>query len=317
MIEENHELPDGWVLSTLATSAALVNARVDPTQIPDVPYIGLEHVEAHTMRLVGHGSASDVRSTKTRFSTGDVLYGKLRPYLNKVIQPDFDGICSTDFLVFTESPDLDPGYLANYLNQIWVADQAHHLSNGVELPRVDWKSLSQLPIAYPRSKAKQRAIVDGVRAIRRFQSSASLHLASAREAIERFRQAVLAAACSGRLTVDWRDRHPIAHSVETALAKVNGQKSRRGVGEVLSDLPLPDVPDSYVITTVGSASVMLEYGTSKRAEVSTNGVPVLRMGNIQDGQLELDDLKYCPVDREIERLMLQRRRPSLQPDQQS
>ena len=116
MIDEDRELPDGWELSTLAASSALVKAKVDPAQSPDVPYIGLEHVEAHTMRLLGHGAASDVKSTKTRFSAGDVLYGKLRPYLNKVTRPDFDGICSTDFLVFTESPDLDPGY-----------DEAHSL----------------------------------------------------------------------------------------------------------------------------------------------------------------------------------------------
>src|SRR2546425_860954 len=103
MIDEDRELPDGWKLSTLGASATLVNTKVDPRQIPDVPYVGLEHVEAQTMRLIGHGTASEVRSTKSEFSSGDVLYGKLRPYLNKVARPDFDGVCSTDFLVFTES----------------------------------------------------------------------------------------------------------------------------------------------------------------------------------------------------------------------
>jgi type I restriction enzyme, S subunit len=117
------EAPEGWAQSTLGAVAHLVKDKVDPAEVPDdSPYVGLEHVEAHTMKLLGHGRASDVKSTKTRFRAGDVLYGKLRPYLNKVTRPDFDGICSTDFLVFGHSRELDRGYLAHYLNQLWVAD---------------------------------------------------------------------------------------------------------------------------------------------------------------------------------------------------
>jgi len=114
------------------------------------------------MKLLGHGRASDIRSTKARFNAGDVLYGKLRPYLNKVVRPEFGGICSTDFLVFGESPAIDRGYLAHYLNQLWVADRAHHLSSGVELPRVAWKSLGELPITYPVSREVQQLIVRAI-----------------------------------------------------------------------------------------------------------------------------------------------------------
>jgi type I restriction enzyme S subunit len=131
---DDFEPPEGWTLSTLGQAAQLVKEKVDPLTTPDSRYVGLEHVEAHSMRLLGSGRGSDVKSAKSKFSAGDVLYGKLRPYLNKVAQPDFHGISSTDFLVFTESKQLDAGYLAHYLNQRWVADRAHHLSAGVELP---------------------------------------------------------------------------------------------------------------------------------------------------------------------------------------
>jgi type I restriction enzyme, S subunit len=92
--------------------------------------------------------------------------------------------------------------------------------------------------------------------------------------------------------------------VELALANVPARKQRRTPYNEPDDLVVPDVPSSYIVSTVGQASVVLEYGTSKRAEASADGVPVLRMGNIQDGRLDVSDLKYCPVDREIERLML-------------
>ncbi len=96
-------VPEHWVVKPLGEAALLAKDKVDPSSVSHARYIGLEHIEAQTMRLLGYGSASDVKSTKTRFRAGDVLYGKLRPYLNKVAQPPFDGICSTDLLVFTRS----------------------------------------------------------------------------------------------------------------------------------------------------------------------------------------------------------------------
>lgn len=198
--------PEGWRREPLKDAVRLIKDKVDPTSVsPETPYIGLEHVEAHSMRLLGHGRATDVKSTKSVFQAGDVLYGKLRPYLNKVVRPDFDGICSTDFLVFGESPRLDSGYLAHYLNQLWVADQAHQLSNGVELPRVNWESLSQLPLDYPPSKADQRSIVTQIQRAASLRFSAASHVAAGRRAVKQLRQAILAAACSGRLTQDLRD----------------------------------------------------------------------------------------------------------------
>ena len=55
-----------------------------PTEHPELPYIGLEHVEAHTAKLLGSVPATEMRSTANRFYSGDVLYSRLRPYLNKV-----------------------------------------------------------------------------------------------------------------------------------------------------------------------------------------------------------------------------------------
>ena len=292
--------------STLGDVALLVKDKVDPAVAAESNYLGLEHVEAHTMRIIGNGRGSDVKSAKTRFRPGDVLYGKLRPYLNKVAKPEFEGICSTDFLVFRESEQLDAGYLAQFLNQLWVAEQAHHISAGVELPRVDWKGLSSFPISYPTSKEAQRAIVQSIEAARSHAGSASVHLDGSVRAIQRLRQAVLASACSGRLTADWREANPDAKSVSDALNELRSGKKVRRQREQAVSLPLPDLPDSYVISSVGDCSVMVEYGTSQKCVADPAvGVPVLRMGNIQDGKLDLSDLKYCSVDDEIDGLMLE------------
>lgn len=289
----------------LSDTARLVKDKTDPTTVSaDTPYVGLEHVEAHTMRLLGHGHAADVKSTKSVFQAGDVLYGKLRPYLNKVVRPDFDGICSTDFLIFRESPKLDNGYLAYYLNQLWVADQAHQLSNGMELPRVNWKLLSQLPLDYPADKAEQRAITAQIERAAELRFSCDAQLKMGRHAIQQLRKTVLTAACSGGLTTDWRERHPDATTAAEVLANSSLKRRRRSLNSPI-EITIPEFPDSYVIATVGQAAQVIEYGTSQKMDADLNdGIPILRMGNIQDGLLDFTDLKYHALDKEIEKLLL-------------
>jgi hypothetical protein len=94
-------LPPGWIQTTLGEINAPSRDRAHPQDEPDLPYVGLvEHVESQTMRLLGRGKTSDLKSSSVRFSEGDVLYGKMRSYLNKVWLAEFDGLCSVEFLVF-------------------------------------------------------------------------------------------------------------------------------------------------------------------------------------------------------------------------
>lgn len=151
----------------------------------------------------------------------------------------------------------------------------------------------------------QHSLVRVLRATRLHAISSSVHLHSACKAIERFRQAILAAACSGHLTADWREVHQNAQSVETALARLAAGKKRQSSSDESVDLPMSELPESYILGTIAAAAVLIEYGTSQRSEVGIDGIPVLRMGNIQNGSLDLSDLKYCVAGREIDKLMLQ------------
>lgn len=103
-------LPWGWANTKLQYLVEPSKDKVNPSEIDCVPYVGLEHIEKGKGALLGHGYSAEVRSTKTRFYQGDFLYGKLRPYLNKVYLADFEGICSTDILVFPNSQHLSNRY---------------------------------------------------------------------------------------------------------------------------------------------------------------------------------------------------------------
>ena len=83
------KLPQGWTSTKLSAIVEPRTSKMDPRAMP--------------MRLFGTIPAASVKSNANVLNAGDVFYGRLRPYLNKVHQPDFDGLCSSEFMVFPET----------------------------------------------------------------------------------------------------------------------------------------------------------------------------------------------------------------------
>src|SRR5205809_280682 len=97
---DERELPEGWRREELKNVCQLRSEIVLPVEVLGMRYVGLEHIDTGNPLLARWGDAGDVNSAKARFYPQDVLYGKLRPYLDKGVLADSDGICSTDILVF-------------------------------------------------------------------------------------------------------------------------------------------------------------------------------------------------------------------------
>lgn len=119
-----------------------------------VNYIGLENIEAHTGRLISFTpkQGCDIKSTCKRFCRGDILYGRLRPTLNKVYYNDQinDGICTTEILVLTPCTEkVNPVYLSELLRTTVINSRIINLVKGAALPRVSMADLKQLEIPIP------------------------------------------------------------------------------------------------------------------------------------------------------------------------
>jgi type I restriction enzyme S subunit len=122
-----------------------------------MPYIGLEHIEEGTLRLLKLGTTTDVISAKSRFESGDILFGKLRPYFRKVVRPRFSGICSTDIWVVRTKQDIDQGYLFYWMASQEFVDAATQASEGTKMPRAKWDFLERIEKPVP-PLPEQRAI---------------------------------------------------------------------------------------------------------------------------------------------------------------
>ncbi len=122
-------------------------------------YVGLENIESETGEYISSSEKTSI-SSAAQFKEGDILFPKLRPYLNKVYRAQFDGCCSTEFHVF-EAHDINPDFLTIVLRSSIVLAQTKHLMTGNTLPRLQTTDIANLIIPYPSMKL-QEEIVDSV-----------------------------------------------------------------------------------------------------------------------------------------------------------
>ena len=141
------EFPD-WQESSFGEVAELRNWKYDPdTSAEALRCVELEHVSQETGRLLGYVDSKLQRSVKNRFAAGDVLFGKLRPYLRKYLKAPFDGACSTEIWVLN-GKKVTNDFLF-YLVQSESFMTTAQVSSGSKMPRADWGVVSSGEVAYP------------------------------------------------------------------------------------------------------------------------------------------------------------------------
>lgn len=143
--------PRDWQKLTLQEVVEVDNKTLRPDAGHEYLYVGLEHIESGTGRFVGvqNVDGGAIRSQKHYFDAEHVLYGKLRPYLNKVALPDFSGICSTDILPLRPKPNVNRDYIAYWLRSPGFLEYALNHASGTKMPRLGPSQLLASPIRIP------------------------------------------------------------------------------------------------------------------------------------------------------------------------
>ena len=123
-------------------------------------YLGLEHIEPTTGRILVEerdAQESDSKSTNFRFTTDHVLYGKLRPYLNKVALPEFSGRCTTEIIPLMPI-SVERRWLAWLLRRQEVVDHAMHGKTGSCMPRASMPDFLAMCVAVPPLQEQRRVV---------------------------------------------------------------------------------------------------------------------------------------------------------------
>ena len=158
-----------------------------------LPYVGLEDIESQTARFIGSVEPQGVKSSTFKFSTQHVLYGRLRPYLNKVFAPDFDGHCSSEIFPMMPSPALSREYLLYWLLSADTVERINATCTGARMPRANMNEVLDFDIPTPPRPEQQRIVTlldEAFAGIATAKANAEKNLQNARAIFESHLQSV-------------------------------------------------------------------------------------------------------------------------------
>lgn len=157
------ELHQSWAWSSLGEIARYgVPEKVDSNKeiSPNTWVLDLEDIQKDSSRLVERvlSSSRPFQSSKTRFKKGDVLFGKLRPYLNKVLVADADGVCTTEIVPVRGICGMVPEYIRMVLKSPLTMNRVERLMYGMKMPRLGTDDLLALAFPLPPFAEQQRIV---------------------------------------------------------------------------------------------------------------------------------------------------------------
>jgi type I restriction enzyme S subunit len=321
-VPEIKELPDEWKIVTILDVCEVNPPKPPKDFLPaDVPvtFVPMPAIDAELGAITNPEIRPylEVRNGFTSFRDGDVIMAKITPCMENgkaaIIRGMKNGIGfgSTEFHVMRSRGEILPEYLYYYIRQNSFRKEAEsHFTGSVGQKRVPADFIKQSVIPLPPLAEQQRivvrvdALLSHVNVARKRQSRVPLIM-------KKFRQVLLAAACSGKLTEGWREAHPSTETSDQLIDRItkelqNNSANRKKNSQVQLtqwDAPKPlellEIPENWTWIAVKDTTSLMQYGISVKADSNEkNGVPILRMGNIQEASIDLTDLKFIPQNTE-------------------
>lgn len=311
-------LPKGWARTTLEDLVRPKSERVSPTTQPDAPYIGLEHVQPHTNVILGTVPASNMTSSSASFDAGDILYGRMRPYLNKVVRPTFSGLASAEFIILPKSEAVDPCFLLKRISSIDFVEFACSQYEG-DRPRVKFDALGKFQIDLPPIPEQARIVIKLEELLTDLDMGVA-ELQTAQKKLAQYRQSLLKAAVEGALTAQWRENNPATESGAQLLERILQERRTRWEAKQLAKFAeqgkkppkgwqkkypepvqpditeLPQLPEGWVWASVDCLLSDIETGKSFKCEERSprnHEVGVVKVSAVTWGEYNEEESKTC------------------------
>jgi type I restriction enzyme S subunit len=180
----------------------------------NLPYVGLEHIESNTGVFLGSTTPQTVKSLTFKFSSDHVLYGRLRPYLNKVLLPEFEGHSSTEIFPIRPKRCLYKRFLFHWLMADATVNKIDATSTGARMPRANMNAFLEFDISLPPLPEQKRivAILDeAFSGISRAKEIAEKNLANAKDVFDSYLENIFANTGEGWDEKSFSDLCDIKH----------------------------------------------------------------------------------------------------------
>jgi len=265
-----NDLPQGWRSDRFKDIVSLRDEKTDKASAEE-NYLELEDMDSGSGRILSRRNTLEVVSSVTLFKTGDVLFGKLRPYLEKYWVAEFDGKCTGEILAFMPQR-IANRFLFYCLGSRWFIERCNALAYGAKMPRVSWPTqLAQFNFPLPPLPEQQRI---------------AAYLDASCAAID----AAVAAKCRQLETLDALRRDAITQAITRGLdpnirTKPSGQD---WLGEIPAHWSAPCLKRLL--------REPLTYGLNEAAELEERDLPrYLRITDFDDhGNLREDTFRSLP-----------------------
>ena len=293
------EIPNHWRWAKLGEISSYGDTphKKKPSELSaDTWILELEDIEAGGKLITKrYGADRETRGEKSIFCAGQVLYSKLRPYLQKVLVADEDGVCTPELVAFDVYGGIEPAYITYCLTTSYVYRVIEKRSYGIKMPRIDPVFMANLPIPIPPIEEQKRIVAK--------VTDAFLILDCLREDIEAYqhdtaalRSKIIETAIRGQLT----EQLPEDGTAEDLLKQVATIRAEMQAARLIKKTKsLPPVSESEEPFRIPpswkwvhlSDLYRFTNGTASRGTEDGAPHPVLRLADLRDGRIDTSDVR--------------------------
>lgn len=244
--DDGQEFP-AWEESTIGERANEKSLKFNPEKSTEVfKCIELEHISQNTGEMLGYTSTETSKSIKNRFQEGDVLFGKLRPYLRKFLKAPFDGVCSTEIWVLKGKGVINE-FLFQFVQTENFVTQAN-ISSGSKMPRADWGIVSSATSFFP-SLPEQTKIANFLTAV----DEKITQLTQKSDLLSQYKKGVMQKIFSQELRFKDGDGREFPEWKEVLLGDVASFMKGKGISKA-------DIDDEGITPCIRYGELYTEYG---------------------------------------------------------
>ena len=273
------ELPKGWVWTTvgeITNYGDSVNVQVEDIDNSDW-VLELEDIEKDTAKIIQHLNKNErkINGTRHKFQKGQILYSKLRTYLNKVLVAPNDGFCTTEIMAFGSYGILSNNYICYVLRSLYFLDYTLQCGYGVKMPRLSTTDACNGLIPLP-PLAEQERIVNEIQRLFSIIDIVENGKDGLQTAIQQAKNKILDHAIHGKLV----PQDPNDEPASELLKRINPK------AEIISDNGhYQKLPEGWCLTILGSIGTWQSGATPSRLRKDYYGgnIPWLKTGDLNDG----------------------------------
>lgn len=282
------ELPKGWVWTTvgeITNYGDSVNVQVEDIDNSDW-VLELEDIEKDTAKIIQHLNKNErkINGTRHKFQKGQILYSKLRTYLNKVLVAPNDGFCTTEIMVFGSYGILSNNYICYVLRSLYFLDYTLQCGYGVKMPRLSTTDACNGLIPLP-PLAEQERIVNEIQRLFSIIDIVENGKDGLQTAIQQAKNKILDHAIHGKLVPQDPNDEPASELIKRINPKAEITCDNPQYGKL--PFVIPSSWEWVKLSGIAKSNIGLTY---RPTDIVSTGVPVYRSNNIRNGKIDTTDL---------------------------